>query len=355
MTSLGAGAFAECTTLSAAAIPDRLTEIPDSAFEGCVALKSFKIPGNAEKIGEKAFFQTGLTAVTIPSPNTDIDSYAFGSCTNLKGITIAGRNITSDDASAFSNISDSAVFKIPCGMSKPYAKLLSGKEVKEAAHKWGKWEEADNGSKTRVCTVCGEEENDNKNVTGLEYNFIVKVASDWDKVLATAKNIKAGTLNVDLRAKLSVPTAVLSAMKGKEILMNIDLNNGLAWQLKGKAISTVTTPLNLNAKTVRNVIPKPLVDKTARGRLNYQIQIPSRADFGLTATFVPKFKLEYYGKFANLFYYNKRANRLEFIRYSPIEDNGYAYLDINHASEYLLVVSDEPMGVNLELGAGIDE
>lgn len=355
VTALGTGAFSECTTLSSAKIPDRLTEIPDYTFSGCVALKSFKMPGNVEKIGKKAFFETGLTAVTIPSPGITVDAEAFASCSNLKAVTIMGRSIKSEDPSAFRNISDAATFKIPCGMTGKYSKLLSGKTIKENAHKWGKWEEDETGAKERTCTVCGQRESDTKNVTGLEYDFIVRVSSDWNKVLKTAKNIKAGTLNVDLRAKLSVPSAVLSAMKGKDVYMNLELNNGIMWQLHGKKISAVTTPLNLNAKAVSGVIPKKYIQRIAGSKPYYEIQIPSRADFGLTATFIPKMDISYYGKFANLFYYNKKLNRMEFIRYSPVEDNGYAYFDLNHASEYLLVISDEPMGVNVELGAGVED
>lgn len=355
VTAIGTGAFAECTTLSSAKIPDRLTEIPDRAFSGCVALKSFKMPGNVEKIGEKAFFETGLTTLTIPSPSTTIGKEAFASCSNLKTVTIAGRNVESEDPSAFRNVSDAATFKIPCGTSDKYSKLLSGKTIKENAHKWGKWIEGENGAKDRACTVCGEKESDSKNVSGLEYNFIVRVSSDWNDVLATAKKIKAGTLNVDLRAKLSVPSSLLSAMKGKDIYMNLELNNGIMWQLHGKKITAVTTPLNLNAKAVKGAIPKKLIQKTAGTRPHYEIQIPSRADFGLTATFIPKLDISYYGRYANLFYYNKKLNRMEFVRYSPVEDNGYAYFDLVHASEYLLVISDEPMGVNVELGAGVAE
>ena len=62
VTSIGEGAFSECTSLASIVIPSSVTSIGEYAFRGC----------------------TSLTGIVIPSSVTSISSYAFRGCTSLK-------------------------------------------------------------------------------------------------------------------------------------------------------------------------------------------------------------------------------------------------------------------------------
>ena len=61
VTSIGAFAFYDCTSLTSVSIPNSVTSIGGDAFRGC----------------------TGLTSVTIPNSVTSIGNYAFYNCTSL--------------------------------------------------------------------------------------------------------------------------------------------------------------------------------------------------------------------------------------------------------------------------------
>ncbi len=126
VTSIGGGAFAWCTSLTgiwvtegnshyssdasgvlfskdkttlvqypgafaAYAIPDSVTSIGAGAFGGCTSLTSVTIPDSVTSIGGIAFGNCkSLTSVTIPDSVTSIGDGAFASCTSLTDVYYAG-------------------------------------------------------------------------------------------------------------------------------------------------------------------------------------------------------------------------------------------------------------------------
>ena len=84
VTYIGGSAFNGCTGLTSITIPDSVTSIGNYAFNGCTGLTSIIIPDSLTTIGYYAFFScTGLTSITIPDSVTSIGERAFSGCTNL--------------------------------------------------------------------------------------------------------------------------------------------------------------------------------------------------------------------------------------------------------------------------------
>lgn len=124
VTSIGARAFAHCSSLAGVTIPDSVTSIGDGAFSECTGLTNITIPASVTNIGDLAFssctslgtitvdqrnsFYSGLDGVlfdkrqttlirypmsktgsyTIPDGITTIEHKAFDNCANLTGVTI---------------------------------------------------------------------------------------------------------------------------------------------------------------------------------------------------------------------------------------------------------------------------
>ena len=89
VTSIGDGAFSDCSGLTNIIIPNSVTSIGDGAFYGCADLIDIMIPDSVANIGNYAFSGcAGLTNIIIPDGVTSIGQSTFENCSGLTNVII---------------------------------------------------------------------------------------------------------------------------------------------------------------------------------------------------------------------------------------------------------------------------
>lgn len=97
ITSIGTGAFSDCSELEYIKIPEKVTAILHYTFSGCENLRDIDLGNNITFIGQEAFREcSNLKSLNIPNSVTQIRSSVCEKCDNLTTIKIGTgvKNIT---------------------------------------------------------------------------------------------------------------------------------------------------------------------------------------------------------------------------------------------------------------------
>lgn len=89
VVSLGSSVFKGCTSLCDVTLNSQITAVTTQMFYGCKKLKELTIPNNIKTIGESAFTNcSAFTKLTLPDGVTTLEERCFVGCTSLRDIEI---------------------------------------------------------------------------------------------------------------------------------------------------------------------------------------------------------------------------------------------------------------------------
>lgn len=128
--------------------------------------------------------------------------------------------------------------------------------------------------------------------------------------------------------------------KNKGLTLEISLNNGVTWVISSDNITDDAASVDIDVKLKTKYIPKKDVEVIANGNDSMQVSLSHNGNFGFNADIKIPVSKKYDGMIANLFhYYNGQMLPMAS---APVKGSNVT-LPFSHASEYVIVFSEEPM------------
>lgn len=222
-----------------------------------------------------------------------------------------------DDFSPYFEITDA---KILSSYSGSFTKEIPPIEIKDSAIDENR---PSNPSQTVTPAQPDSKTNEEK------VNDAVKDAKDNSDV-----KISVGKGDTKIDAKIFIDA------KNKGLTLEISLKNGVTWVISSDNITDDAASVDIDVKLKTKYIPKKNVEAIANGNDSMQVSLSHNGNFGFNADIKIPVSKKYDGMIANLFhYYNGQMLPMAS---APVKGSNVT-LPFSHASEYVIVFSEEPM------------
>ena len=166
--------------------------------------------------------------------------------------------------------------------------------------------------------------------------------TETDKIIEEIRSAQSGSeIIVNMGSNTVVSADVLEAAKGKDVNIVLKMD-GYTWTINGKDI-TAAQLKNVDLRVIEdvNVIPDEVIKKLAGDRPTKQISLVHEGPFGFAAELTIYAGKEYTGQYGNIFWYTD--DKMVFIDSSKVVEDGYVSFTFTHASDYVIVMSEQAM------------
>lgn len=130
----------------------------------------------------------------------------------------------------------------------------------------------------------------------------------------------------------------------------LDMGNAVTWSIDVESIDeSAMKEVDMGVTLGTESVPQELISTILNGNKYLEVTLAHQGTFGFEPVMNIALGKEYSGQYANLFYYDSEKESLEFICSALIGADGVASLRFEHASCYLIIVSEQSMsGVSID-------
>ena len=172
----------------------------------------------------------------------------------------------------------------------------------------------------------------------------------WDAVNDLIKASKEkDTISIILNGAKILPASVLSGIKGKDISLNLDIENGFIWKINGTSI-TAETPADtdLSVTNTAEYIPAALYSLISTNQNDFGFHLGRNGAFDFPAVLSVKADASCAGLMANLFWYDVENGVLQCIQTVTVggafEDSiPYADFTLSKGQDYFIAFGTESL------------
>lgn len=170
----------------------------------------------------------------------------------------------------------------------------------------------------------------------------------WPVIAEAVTEAEDGdTVIVDMNGSSVVPGDVFDRIRGKDITVEFDLGNGILWKVNGQSVEKGNVgDIDFTVRAgedANDTIPLEIINNLTGERTYMNLSLAYEGEFGFEAVLSLNVGTANAGLYANLFYYNEATKELEFLCAGEIGQDGGAELTFTHASEYTIVIDEQPM------------
>ena len=205
---------------------------------------------------------------------------------------------------------------------------------------------------TYTCKRCKHQDTKNLGKLGdgepyIEGSFQKK---GWDAVNDLIKASKEkDTISITLNGAKVLPATVLSEIKGKDISLNLDMENGFIWKINGTSI-TAETPVDtdLSVTNTAEYIPAALYSLISTNQNDFGFHLGRNGAFDFPAVLSVKADASCAGLMANLFWYDVENGVLQCIQTVTVggafeRSIPYADFTLSKGQDYFIAFGTESL------------
>ena len=172
----------------------------------------------------------------------------------------------------------------------------------------------------------------------------------WDAVNDLIKASKEkDTISITLNGSRTLPASVLSGIKGKDISLNLDMENGFIWKINGTSI-TAETPADtdLSVTNTAEYIPAALYSLISTNQNDFGFHLGRNGAFDFPAVLSVKADASCAGLMANLFWYDVKNGVLQCIQTVTVggafeRSIPYADFTLSKGQDYFIAFGTESL------------
>ena len=205
---------------------------------------------------------------------------------------------------------------------------------------------------TYTCKRCRHQDTKNLGKLGdgepyIEGSFQKK---GWDTVNDLIKTSKEkDTISIIMNGARTLPASVLSGIKGKDISLNLDMENGFIWKINGTSI-TAETPADtdLSVTNTAEYIPAALYSLISTNQNDFGFHLGRNGAFDFPAVLSIKTDASCAGLMANLFWYDVENGVLQCIQTVTVggafeRSIPYADFTLSKGQDYFIAFGTESL------------
>ena len=205
---------------------------------------------------------------------------------------------------------------------------------------------------TYTCKRCKHQDTKNLGKLGdgepyIEGSFQKK---SWDTVNDLIKTSKEkDTISIIMNGARTLPASVLSWIKGKDISLNLDMENGFIWKINGTSI-TAETPADtdLSVTNTAEYIPAALYSLISTNQNDFGFHLGRSGAFDFPAVLSVKADASCAGLMANLFWYDAENGVLQCIQTVTVggafeRSIPYADFTLSKGQDYFIAFGTESL------------